>query len=100
MKLPKEIKIGPHTYKARFEENYSANHGTLAESRHTHTQIVIDPSQSESQLRDTLLHEILHCINAQVGFVSHERSEEEAAVARLAPMLLQVIQDNPEIFTK
>lgn len=98
MTIPKTIKVGPHIYKISVEDDFAENHGALAQARHTKTAIIIDPAQSASQMYDSLLHEILHCINNQVEFAPKDRELEEQAVSRLAPMLLMLIEDNPELF--
>lgn len=98
MRIPKKVKIGPHIYIVKLEKDLSGNHGLMGQSRHTSSEIVIDPNLSGSQLEDTLLHEILHAIQFQTRFISDGEKDEELAVSRLTPLLLQVIKDNPEIF--
>lgn len=98
MKIPKKVKIGAHEYKVICEKDLASNHGALAQSRHAKGVIVIDPDVTATQLKDSLIHEILHCINYQVKFVSSDADEEEAAVVRLTSILLMVIKENKQLF--
>jgi hypothetical protein len=59
-------------------------------------EIIIDPNVR--QLRDTLLHEILHAIIAQTGLAEtsgplHGDAEEQT-VRALTPLLLHVLREN------
>ena len=94
MKIPKQIIIGPHIYKVTFEKGLDYNHNALGQSRHTKGQIVLEPEQSTTQLEDSFIHEMLHCIDAQVKFASTTKSVAEDSIRRLSPMLLQVLKEN------
>jgi hypothetical protein len=53
--------------------------------------------------QDTLLHEVMHAVYFTVGnplhtkFKAHGDAVEELGVASLAPLLLGVIRDNPDL---
>lgn len=94
MKIPKRIKIGPHIYEVKIDEKLQENHDKMGLTNHTKLKIVLDASQAPGQMEDTFIHEILHAINNQVGFVDKDYKEEESSICRLTPMLLQVIKDN------
>lgn len=96
MNIPRSVKVGPHTYKIRLLKRMSEEHGKVGQIVNSKAVLTIDPDQSQSQLEDTFLHEILHAINSQVKFVKDD--DEEDAVLRLAPALLQVIKDNRRAF--
>lgn len=98
MKIPKKIKIGPHTYKIKYQKGMSKNHSVLGQTRMLDGVIAIDPEQIQTQLEDTFIHEILHAINMQVEFVNRDRDVEESAIIKLSPLLLQIIKENKEIF--
>ena len=99
MKIPKTVKIGPHTYEIKFEEKMSNNHDSLGLSVHEHGLIKLDPDMTQTQIEDTFLHEVLHCMNQQTEvFKGEDKDAKEDSVKRLAPLLLQFIKDNPEIF--
>lgn len=97
MKLPDKIKIGPHVYTVKYEKGFAGNHNAIGQSRHTSLEIVIDPDQAASQLADTIIHEVLHCINRQIGFTEKEHDAEEVSINALATMLLSVSRENKEL---
>lgn len=99
MNIPKKVKVGAHSYKVSFEKDLSTNHAVMGQSRHAKGQIVLDTEQMQTQLEDTFIHEILHAIQFQCNFLNTRDGQvEEDAIARLAPALLQVIKDNPNLF--
>lgn len=62
----------------------------------TKQRISIDGNNGPDQLRDVVLHEIIH---ACLGVVSEDNpsDDEERITAMLAPMLLYVLRRNPHI---
>jgi hypothetical protein len=102
-----KLKIGPHTYTVYFDKNMINQVNTDAGEAHygvtdiKHLKITIDPSQAHTQLQDTLLHEILHAIfdiTAAQEDIDHKT--EEKLIRRIAPILLQTIQQNPHLINK
>lgn len=59
--------------------------------------ISLDPDTGYDRLRETFLHEHLHAIITKAN-LHHDllASNEEAVVARLSPILLQFLRDNPK----
>lgn len=99
MKIPKKVKVGPHIYQIKMVTNMNYEHGSMGITAIDKTTISIDSNSSLTQQEDTLIHEILHTIQHQVNFLDTRDHEiEEKGVARLTPLLLQVIRDNPKIF--
>lgn len=102
MKLPGHVKVGPHTYRLVVDRDAIARVSADAEERklgecepRTCT-ITIDPDQARSQLADTVVHECLHASFDVIGAMEDVTDDiEERLVRRLAPVLLQVLQDNP-----
>lgn len=58
-------------------------------------RLLIHDDQHEMQLRDTVLHEVIHASL----HVQEMDAEDETFVARLTPVLLDVLRSNPA-FTK
>lgn len=58
--------------------------------------ISLDPDTGYDRLRETFLHENLHAIITKAN-LHHDllATNEEAVVARLSPLLLQWLRDNP-----
>lgn len=60
--------------------------------------IGIETEQSEDKFRVTYLHEVLHAIVAEAGLKDViDSNQEERIVKRLAPLLRQVLKDNPRV---
>lgn len=88
------VKVGPFIYtidtpkeELCFEPRYQGR------TSHINSQIMVAVNLSLLQFQDTLLHEIIHCMNEVT-----QNSMSEKQVGRLSTILLQVIKDNPEIF--
>lgn len=97
MTIPASIKIGAQIYSVRFEKGLNHNHNAAGQSRHLKNEIILDPDQAQTQIEDTFLHEVLHCIDWQQKIFSSD--EDEAQISRLTSLLLQVIKDNKEVFS-
>lgn len=59
-------------------------------------RLFIDASLAPDQLRDTLLHEILHCCLLIVGMDDTDIAGERG-VAAITPVLLDVLRTNPGV---
>ena len=102
MKPPSRVKVGPHLYRLVVDADAIARVSAEAEQRklgecepRTCT-ITIDPDQHPSQLADTVIHECLHAAFDVIGAMEDVSDEiEERLVRRLAPVLLQILTDNP-----
>lgn len=100
MKPPTSVLVGPHRYKLTFNDSRVVRmsddtDSSFGETDHKHATITIDPNQSPSMLRDTVLHEILHACMNLIGVQEDagvDRETEERIVLRLAPVLLQVVR--------
>lgn len=101
MKPPASVKIGPHRYRITFADARTVRliddaTGSLGECDTKHGVITVDPDQSPTQLRDTVLHEILHAAMALIGVTEDpgvDRDAEERIVLRLSPVLLELVRD-------
>ena len=103
---PDRVHVGPHQYDLVYDKEainrYSVERGDpcVGQCDSSDLLIIIDPEQAESQIRDTLLHEVLHACCDLIGLscdVDHDI--EEKIILRLAPILLLVLRDNPELVT-
>jgi hypothetical protein len=91
--MPKSIKVGAHVYTILRKPKSQLS--GVGECDFDNTQIVIRKRLKKSVAKETLLHELLHaCIYP--SFNDKSTTDEEFVLA-LAPVLLQVIQDNPEL---
>lgn len=97
MKPPRSVRIGPHRWRIK-RSAIDADpdlYGRTVERRLT---ILLAPGSAPSQLRDTLVHELLHAIWSQcaLGDLTDDDGQERV-VGSLAPWLLGALRDNPEL---
>lgn len=57
--------------------------------------ILLSTNQAEQQLKDTVLHEVIHALNYHLQLM--EGVSDEDIARRLATGLLTVFRDNPEL---
>ena len=93
MDIPRYLKIGPFNYTIELHEGYWNKddirvYGEVDERSAT---INLDVVASPEVVRDSILHEILHAI-----LLMYDKDDEDL-VRLLAPMLLQVMRDNPKL---
>lgn len=86
MKLPKKLKIGGHWVKVSM---VPLPDGTDGEFSTATNEIRIADNLAPSQVEVTLLHEILHAINAQF-----DKDLEHIILESLSQQLFQVLSDN------
>lgn len=84
MQIPKKLKIGGHIYKITLEdpENIENNCGLQNRARNT---IKIRKDLPQSQIEETLIHEVLHAINGDL---------KEETVDFLAMAIYAILKDN------
>lgn len=108
---PRKIQVGPHpvVVKVDTKRMHTVNKETddvhgLAAYGHDDLEIVVDPQQAASQMRDSVLHEVLHALFAigpqNVLFQELDEKNkvgvlEENLVQGLCPLLLDFLRRNP-----
>jgi hypothetical protein len=111
--IPSRVHIGALTYDVRLvpagtsmPEGMESSDGydSLGMTNSNRTLILIrdQSGQSRSQMRDTLLHEVLHGAVRVVDLHRQhidlsDENDEERAVALLSTILLGVLRDNPDL---
>lgn len=81
-----------------------AQEDRLAQTETPILVITVDDQRPLSQLQESLLHEILHCLIWQANISVPERKKdshherEETLVGQLSGILLDCIQRNPHVF--
>lgn len=96
MEAPAVVYVGPVDYEIKQPKQFDLLGETLAEQ----ATIKLRRKQSESTKRVTLLHEILHAIFWESGYRQIEdmsAKREERIIQALAPWLVSVIRDNPDL---
>jgi len=105
VKRPVSARVGVHTYRLVFDrqaiKDASHEHGERLVGRCcTETlTVVVDPKLVGSQSAETVVHELLHAMFDTIGAGEDGVTSEleERLVRRLAPVVLGVLVDNPEL---
>ena len=87
--IPKQIQIGGHIYKVKYKPYLSKDVGTRGSINHRKQEIYIEPENPLSQKNATILHEIIHFIEAVFDL---DLADETAD--RISEGLLQVLSDS------
>jgi hypothetical protein len=98
MKPPAKIVVGPFDYAVTLEEMDEP--AALGRTNCNLSTIKLDSRQSDSILRGTALHEVLHACVAATALPSADfwtEAAEEAVVRALEPVLLDVLRRNPKL---
>jgi hypothetical protein len=102
-KPPRAIRVGPLVYTVSedrtqlLEAVRAEQSGLLGITDHSAATITLDKRQAPCMKRDTLLHEVLHCLTQTTGIADELGDNEEGVVRRLAPALLGVLRDNAKL---
>ena len=106
MEIPKQLKIGGHTYKVicpyefRDRGDLSGQHdSSLLEIRIDDRDGWSHVEKPDSRVRQTLMHEILHAIDSAAGLneLNNGTKESERIVDAISEGLCQVFNDNNEL---
>jgi len=95
MKIPEKIKVAGHYYKVKWDDEYLSNEGYLGLSVHRKLlmwlcKIYRGDKLSKSLIEQTVIHEILHCVDT--AYNNHALDED--TIDRLSEGLYQVLKDN------
>lgn len=99
MVIPHTIKIGPHVYtvvRKMVEEMPDA----LGDTDFDKNEIRIRKNLRKTKQAEVLLHELLHCCTYPSFTGAYENDpklDAEEFVNAVAPVLLQVLKDNPKL---
>jgi hypothetical protein len=98
------LTVGCHTYRLVLDkqaiDGVSAAGGDvlLGQTDTKQLTIVVDPTQAESQVVDTVVHELMHAMFDLVGAVDVASGDvEESLIRRLAPVWVDVLRRNPRL---
>lgn len=105
VKPPGKVKVGHLTYAVEVSAKRCSDADVMyGQSDMRTAEIILNPAQCDGQLRDTTLHEVLHALMDQMGVqkggdkaLLATTDDEERMVHALAPLLLGVLRDNPDL---
>ena len=105
MKIPSKIQIGPHEYTIEFTKpkDTERQRGNWGKTFLEEKRILIDSELPQSQIEETLIHEMLHICFFQAG-LSYDVDDkviltEEQIIARLTPFIYMAFNHN-NLFNK
>jgi len=96
MKIPKQIKIGGHTYKVKEDHKFVERSDLLGLCDHYQRIIFITPfdvngaKRGRTGIEETFIHELLHAVDE----IYNSKKLEEDTVKRISEGLYQVFKDN------
>jgi hypothetical protein len=94
-----KIHIAPFEWTIRHDPSWLTGAVADAGLDQLKTDIVVDLSRSEQNLRDDIWHEALHACYQQTPLYKNSEKgheEEEALVAGLSPRQVALLRDNPD----
>jgi hypothetical protein len=92
--MPKTVKVGAHVYTV-LRKSKAQLTGNVGECDFDGLQILVRERLKKSVAKETLLHELLHAV--VYPSLNGKTATDEDFVTSMAPVLLQVIQENPEL---
>lgn len=97
-KMPDSIKVGPHSYAIFRKSSSEIGRKNLGHCDTAKLEIWILQRIKKSKAQETLLHEILHACTHPLMVQGGYHADEEF-VTEVAPPLLHVLQENPELIS-
>ena len=78
----------------KIEEGGTTDPDSLGEWDARNAIVHYDPTQTMPVLRETVLHEMLHCVFEHTGV---DPEEHETLIRSISPLLLELLRRNPEL---
>lgn len=93
------MRIGAHEYKVAVVKDLTSAEGVALHGQLNDDDTLLELAQKQSRTKrqEILLHESLH--GCFYGIPDWDEDLEEKFVTTLAPRLVQLLQDNPELVT-
>jgi hypothetical protein len=103
---PSPIRIGSREYEVIEDEKLSEVAGVSGAAMVDTETILVDPGVGFGVARETLLHELLHCVFSASGLGAGNgeskrftTEQEEEIVWTMSPLVLSMLRDNPGLVT-
>jgi hypothetical protein len=104
VKRPTEVWVGAHLYTIEYDHDKmmikcgEERKALLGVSHHHNLSILIDDGVAEQVIRDTLWHEIMHCIWINAGMQDLNMNEEDI-IGLVTPRLVSMMRVNPDVMS-
>jgi hypothetical protein len=95
VKIPQTVKVGPHVYSILRKPSTQMK-GDLGVCSFDQLEIWVKARMRKTKAQEVLLHEVLHA-TTHPSFNGNKKMDDESFVNAVAPVLLQVLNDNPEL---
>ena len=98
--LPQSVKVGGHRYKVVYPYAFIDRSDVRGLADHMLYEIRVSAHDGdgnirpESAIKETFLHEILHCADNLAGHHLFDLSEKEPSIEGLSEALFQILRDN------
>jgi len=102
VKRPTQVWVGATPYSIEYNHDKlmqkcgEERKSLLGVSNHHNLTILIDDGVAEQVVRDTLWHEITHCLWSDAGMKDLDMNEEDI-VGLLTPRLVSMMRVNPDV---
>ena len=107
MEYPKaRVKVASREYEIVVDEKLSEKAGVAGAAMVDSEKIVVDPDLGHGVGRETILHELLHCIWSVSGLGAGNGEskrftpeQEEEVIWAISPLVLSMLRENPGLVT-
>lgn len=100
---PKEVIVGPYRYKVCFDSEAAYDYHYLGVCLYGSRRLKLDPRQADTELPQTMMHEILHALGNAYGITEWDRHKTDEhgditdKIDLMATALLTYIRSNPDV---
>lgn len=101
--VPQSFKAGPYRYGVSFDGEAAYDYHYLGVCLYRSRRVKLDPCQADTELAQTLLHEVLHALGNAYEIVDWDRHKTDAEghvtdkIDLMAKALLTFLRENPEL---
>ena len=102
-RVPSEFHTGPYKYSVSFDGEAAYDYSYYGVALYRSKRIKLDPRQADTELPQTLLHEILHALGHAFEITewdrhkTNDKQEVTDKIDLMASALLQFIRRNPNL---
>jgi hypothetical protein len=101
--VPAELTVGPYRYSVSFDGEAAYDYSFWGVCLFRSKRIKLDPRQADTELPQTLLHEVIHALGGAYEITEWDRHKTDSdqkitdKIDLMASALLRFIRDNPAV---